>query len=257
MEKRIPGNKQKMIYPELSIRLQAVAALAETAEAAADIGTDHAYVPIRLVQQGTMQRAVAMDINPGPLQRAADNIKAAGLEGKIETRLSDGLKGLEAGEVSCIIIAGMGGPLMIRILEQSMQVAKSAKSLILQPQSDIRQVREWLQVHFFTIEKEDLAAEDGKYYPMMRVCPGGISRQMDEAELRFGPDLLRQAHPVLEEFLYRELRICENIAEELRKHDSERTRLRREQVEDDIRWIRSALVRTGEKVKKDDENNYN
>ncbi len=88
----------------------------------ADVGTDHAYIPIYLMQNGVIPQAVAMDINQGPLLRATENIRRYGLTGRIETRLSDGLEKLQAGEADTILIAGMGGLLMVRILENGQGV---------------------------------------------------------------------------------------------------------------------------------------
>ena len=101
---------------ELSERLRAVADLVDDGMVVADIGTDHGYIPIALVQEGRCPRAVAMDINIGPLDRARAHIQAAELSEKIDTRRSDGMKELKAEEADCAIIAGMGGALTIKIL---------------------------------------------------------------------------------------------------------------------------------------------
>lgn len=94
----------------------------------ADVGTDHAYIPIYLMQNGVIPQAVAMDINQGPLLRATENIRRYGLTGRIETRLSDGLEKLQAGEADTILIAGMGGLLMVRILENGQACSQAAGS---------------------------------------------------------------------------------------------------------------------------------
>ena len=107
--------------------MTAVAALVPTGTCVADIGTDHGYVPIFLVEQGIVRKAVAMDVNRGPLERARIHITEKGLSDRIETRLSDGLKKLNVGEVDTIIAAGMGGGLIIRILEEGREIVNSAK----------------------------------------------------------------------------------------------------------------------------------
>lgn len=129
---------------DLSKRLTAVASLVTAGYTVADIGTDHAYIPISLVERGTVPGAVAMDVNRGPLERAAENIRAHGLEGKIRTRLSDGFSALECGEADSAVIAGMGGGLTIRILKEGAAVASTLKECILQPQSEIEKVRAFL-----------------------------------------------------------------------------------------------------------------
>ena len=102
---------------QISERLRTVAGMVSPGCRLADVGTDHAYIPIYLMQNGVIPQAVAMDINQGPLLRATENIRRYGLTGRIETRLSDGLEKLQAGEADTILIAGMGGLLMVRILE--------------------------------------------------------------------------------------------------------------------------------------------
>ena len=157
---------------ELSKRLYAVARLVTPGGRLADIGTDHAYVPIYLAQTGSISGAVAMDVNRGPLLRAQEHICENGLESCIAVRLSDGLQKLEAGEADTVLIAGMGGALTIRILAAGSHVLPSVKELILQPQSEIFKVREWLEAYGYIITEEDMVCEDGKYYQMMRAVAG-------------------------------------------------------------------------------------
>ena len=154
---------------ELSERLRAVADLVDDGMVVADIGTDHGYIPIALVQEGRCPRAVAMDINIGPLDRARAHIQAAELSKKIDTRRSDGMKELKAEEADCAIIAGMGGALTIKILEESSATARSLKALILQPQSELYKVREYLAEQGYEILAEDMVLEEGKFYPIMKV----------------------------------------------------------------------------------------
>ena len=156
---------------ELSKRLQAVADLVTPGMRLADVGTDHAYIPIYLTQNGLVPSAIAMDINKGPLERADTHILEHGLDGKIVTRLSDGLVNLKMEEADTMIAAGMGGGLVIHILEEGKQIVSTLKGCILQPQSEIQKVREYLVEHGFRFEAEDMVEEDGKYYPMMRVVP--------------------------------------------------------------------------------------
>lgn len=163
---------------QLSKRLRAVADLVPGGTVLADVGTDHAYIPIALVEEGKIPRALAMDINQGPLTRAEENIKAHGLEEKIETRLSDGLEKMKKGEADTVLIAGMGGLLTVRILSSKREVLGGA-TLVLQPQSDLPSVRGWLTEEGYAITAEDLVLEDGKYYQMMRAQKCG---EMSEAK---------------------------------------------------------------------------
>ena len=147
----------------------------------ADIGTDHGFVPIWLVRNGVIPSAVAMDVNRGPLERAREHITQAGLEAYIRTRLSDGLAGLRKGEADSILIAGMGGALTLRILEKDPPQSLGAAELILQPQSEISKVREYLCRSGWKIDAEDMVLEDGKYYPMMHCVRGEMTLTPEEA----------------------------------------------------------------------------
>lgn len=197
---------------ELSKRLRAVAELVTPGYRIADIGTDHAYVPIWLVKEGRIPGAVAMDVNEGPLLRAREHIKEYGLEDKIRTRRSDGLRELEVHEADSMIAAGMGGALIIRILSQDPQKTALFKECILQPQSEIEKVRRFLIENQYVIEKESMVYEDGKYYPMIRAVPGKQERiPYREEEYEYGRILLREKNAVLKEYLEREIRIRRNI----------------------------------------------
>ena len=161
---------------ELSKRLRAVADLVSPGLIIADVGTDHAYVPIQLVEEGRIPSAIAMDINEGPLLRAEKHIREHGLEHKIETRRSSGLKKLKVQEAQSMIAAGMGGALIIQILSDCPEIVISLKECILQPQSEIGKVRKFLIAHACAIVEENMVYEDGKFYPMMRVVPGKKGR---------------------------------------------------------------------------------
>ncbi len=109
---------------KLSKRLERIASFVQPGSRVADIGTDHGYVPIWLVQKGVCPSALAMDVRKGPLERAEEHVEEVGLSGKIELRLSDGLAKLKAGEADTVVIAGMGGKLTCRILEQGRHVGE-------------------------------------------------------------------------------------------------------------------------------------
>ena len=153
---------------QLSERLSSVASMVTSGNCLADVGTDHGYVPIYLYERNIIPRAIAMDVNKGPLERARLHIAEYGYQNNIETRLSDGLAALKAGEADSVTIAGMGGPLIIRILSAYPEVTASLKELILQPQSEISEVRAWLCEQNYEIVEEHMVFEDGKYYSMSK-----------------------------------------------------------------------------------------
>ena len=238
---------------ELSKRLTAVASLVTAGYRVADIGTDHGYVPIYLTEQGMIPGAVAMDVNPGPLERAAENIRAHGLETQIQTRLSDGFAALKPGEADTAVIAGMGGALTVRILSEGAEVVRSLKECVLQPQSEIEKVRSFLLEKGFLFIREDMVEEDGKYYPMMKVQPPSCDRRKDGTEtedagktwsteeLRYGRLLLEQGHPVLRQYLLRELRIKEQILRGIEGQETERAALRRKELEEELDSIKKGM----------------
>lgn len=203
---------------QLSIRLTAVANLARDAVRLADVGTDHGYIPIFLAQQGKLKAALAMDVNKGPLLRAQENIRKYGLEDIIQTRFSDGAKKLLPGEADTVVIAGMGGALMIKILEESREVLDSVERFVLQPQSEIHLVRRYLHENGFCVCAEDMVRDEGKYYPMM-LARHGVQEKWSEREYRFGKYLLQEKNTCLWEFLNKEQASCKKILAELEQKD--------------------------------------
>ncbi len=224
---------------QLSDRLQAVSDLVTEGLRLADVGTDHAYIPIRLAGQGRIPGAIAMDINPGPLARARENIRLYGLEERIETRLSDGVAALAPGEADSVVIAGMGGSLVIKILEEGKRVLDSVQELILQPQSDIDRVRKYLMENSYEITAENMILEDGKYYPMMHVAHGQM-RLLSQTELRYGPCLLRDKNACLQKYIKREKKTLERVLAELREKNTERAALRMTEIEQELEYMREA-----------------
>lgn len=226
---------------ELSKRLNAVAGLVTEGASVADIGTDHGYVPIYLTETGRCDHVIAMDVNRGPLERAVEHIQAHGLEQGVETRLSDGLTGLKRGEADTMIAAGMGGNLVIRILEASPDIVEDMREFILQPQSEIHKVREYLNRTGFRLIAEDMVEEDGKYYPVMKLVHGNESAYSEE-ELYYGRILLAEKHPVLHRFLLREKKRKEEIYGRLSQEEGERAIWRRRELEKELARIRQGLA---------------
>lgn len=227
---------------QLSKRLSAVASMVTEGNRLVDVGCDHGYLPLYLYLNKKIPSAIAMDVRPGPLSRAREHIAEYGLEKYIETRLSDGLLALSPGEGDTLTIAGMGGPLMERILTAKEEVRESFRELILQPQSDIPHFRRFLGEIGWEIVEEEIVLEDGKFYPMMkavrgeaRTVPGDMPYTPEEA---FGGLLLKKRHPVLKLYLERELRIRNEILERLKEAAADN---RRKEVEEERRLVLTAL----------------
>lgn len=195
----------------------------------ADVGCDHGFVSIYLYENQIAPKVYAMDLRKGPLERAREHIAARGFSDYIETRLSDGLEALHAGEADTLICAGMGGRLIAEILSRGQEKAKLMKELILQPQSELRYFRAFLRENGYVVAAENMVKEDGKFYVVMKavyrggemaggfckteaVTGGGNSGKAsapvggsDEVRQRiadsFGSCLLEKRHPVLKEYL--------------------------------------------------------
>lgn len=234
---------------DLSKRLQAVADLVTAGYRVADIGTDHAYIPIYLVENHLSPHVVAMDIKEGPLCRAREHVAECGLAQQIELRLSDGMENLKPGEADAVVIAGMGGPLMTGILKKQWDVTCSLKECILQPQSEIAGVRAFLLQEGFSFLQEDMVLDAGKYYPMMKVKPPSDMQTEQEiwtkTELRYGKFLLESKNPVLRKFLERELRREEELLGALKEAKGARAMQRREEILQEIAYIQDGMAYYG------------
>ena len=233
----------KNISVQLSMRLRAIAGMVTKGNRLADVGCDHGYLSIWLVSEKTVPSAIAMDVRPGPLSRARENITRYGLEDYIETRLSDGLAKLEPGEGDTLVIAGMGGPLMERILKDGAKVREGFQELILQPQSDLPHFRHFLSEIGWEIVREEMIKEDGKFYPMMKAVHGEKENFLPGKPYTlsewFGGMLLERQDPVLGEYLKRELGIRDRILEKLQNAPDPGQRL--EEVREEKRVILTAL----------------
>lgn len=187
---------------KLSKRLQAAADFVTQGSRIADVGTDHGFLPIYLIQSGRCPRAVAMDIRKGPLERAQEHILAAGLHEVIQIRLSDGMQELSEGEADSVVIAGMGGLTVIHILQEAQEKLTGFRELILEPQSDPAKVRRYLREHHLCIDRENLVYETGKYYPVLHISIGKTEQEQSFRETG------QQVHRLLLEKLADEARVC-------------------------------------------------
>lgn len=187
---------------KLSNRLLMNAGMVTKGSKVADIGCDHAYVAIWLLQNDIATKVIAADVNEGPVNRAKENIKKYGLQEQIDVRLSNGTEKINQGEVDCLMIAGMGGILIVDILTAKEEVTKSCKELVLQAQSDIHMVRRCVRNLGFNIIKEDMIREDGKYYTAIHaVKTEDILSEEKEVFDQYGKYLLENKNAVLKEML--------------------------------------------------------
>lgn len=228
---------------QLSLRLSAIAQMVTEGNRLVDVGCDHGYLPVYLIQTHKIPQAIAADVGIGPLSRAREHILQYGLGQYIETRLSDGLKEIRREEGDTLVLAGMGGPLMERILTEGADTLPGFRELILQPQSDMGHVRGFLHKHGYRIIQEESIQEDGKFYFIMKAVPGIQNPEWNKEETEFGGILLRGCHPVLRKYLERELRIRNEILIRLKDAEGDGARGRKEEVEEERRCILAALER--------------
>lgn len=180
---------------ELSKRLHMVASMVEKGSIPADVGCDHGYVAVYLIREGICPRVFAMDVNVGPLERAREHVEESGLAAYIDVRLSDGISGLPCRggrpEADTLLAAGMGGRLMVKIMEEGRDKLARMRWAILQPQSEAWLVREALKKNGYFITDENMIWEEGKFYTAIKAVnlqnpPEGFCRETLEApEKRF------------------------------------------------------------------------
>lgn len=242
----------------LSRRLRALADMVTPGKQVVDVGCDHGFVSIYLVQHGLSPKVLAMDVRTGPLSRAQEHIAAYGLESYISTRMSDGLHEFQDGEAQSLVCAGMGGRLMTKILTESRDKARRLEELILQPQSEIPEFRRFLRDEGYKLLDENILCEDGKYYFLMKV--GYSDRQecvrkaedvqrnaegvagMWELYERYGELLIKRRHPVLKQYLEESLRNLEQIVSTLTVNENERAQNRLAELKAEQAVLQQALA---------------
>ena len=176
---------------KLSKRLETVASFVPTGAVVADIGSDHAYLPCYLVHQNIVNKAVAGEVVKGPYESALRQVKLEGLEDKVIVRLADGLQAIEDNDqVDTITIAGMGGPLIVSILEKNPGALTSVTRLILQPNIHAKVIREWALRNEWAILDEVILEEDEKIYEVLVLQRGKM--KLNEQQIILGPHLVAQ-----------------------------------------------------------------
>ena len=225
----------------LSQRLTAVAQMITPGMRVADIGCDHGYLAIYLIKNGISPHVTAMDINRGPLERARQHVTGEGLTDDIDLRLSDGLTELKPEEAECIVMAGMGGPLMTEIMEKGVPRCREASEFILQPQSEVEKVRHYLEDKGYRIVSEDIIFEDGKFYPIIKALHGSM-KLGEEVYYRFGKILLKEKHPILRQYLLYEKQQLKVIMDSLlNSPETEKVSVRIIEITHDIEMVNEAL----------------
>ena len=181
----------------ISKRLLCCAGLVEPCGCVADIGTDHGYLGIYLLQNRLVEHVIACDLRPLPLQKARENAALFSVSDKMEFRLSDGLERLAPGEADTIVCAGMGGDLIVRILSLCPWIRDERDALILQPQSAGQALRLWLAENGFAVSREELVQDGGFLYTVLRACWDGTARTLSPGMQYVSEQLLMGGSPLL------------------------------------------------------------
>lgn len=214
-----------MEHIKLSNRLRMNVELVNKTRCVADIGCDHAYAAIWLCQNDKADKVIAMDVNEGPVKRAIDNVKRYDLDDVIDVRLSDGTKQLNKGEADTLLIAGMGGMLIVEILLAGQDILQDCTQLVLQPQSDIDKVRRFIRDNGFMIDVESMVKEDGKFYTSIHAVKSktkikGYNLEEDTLFDLYGEYLLTTGNEVLKEQLLHQYGILKNSLEHIKTNES-------------------------------------
>ena len=225
----------------LTIRMKMNASLVGEGARVADVGCDHGYVAIWLVNEKRCPFVVASDVNEGPLRRAKKNIEASGLSEVIETRLGNGLSVLEPREVDTILIAGMGGMSICEILSSEPGVLSNIETLVLQPQSDVEEVRRHLHKLGFRIDRESICMEDGKYYFAIRAVQGAEEKPYTDTEYRFSRLLAEEGGTVFRSYMRSVTDKLADLLKTLELPDmdlGERAMERKQELEQELKELR-------------------
>ena len=184
-----------------------------------DIGSDHAYLPIYLIKMKKTKRAIAADINDGPIKLSKKRIKQNKYESLIEVRQGCGLEPIALREAEIAVIAGMGGLLIIDILKNDPEKARSFDTIIIQPMKDTNSLRKWLYDNRYDIIDEELVKDEGKLYEVLWVKP--IEQQISNNNLLLvGPKIIEKKHPLADEFIDKKVREIRKIITQLESQEN-------------------------------------
>lgn len=246
-------------FMKLSARLIQIAERLPKGCKLADIGSDHALLPVYAVKNGLAQSAIAGEVNEGPLKAAQQQVAQAGLASAISVRKGDGLAVVSPGEVDTITIAGMGGALIASILEAGQEKLAGVHTLVLQPNVGEDLVRRWLLRHEWALTEESILEEDGKIYEILtarrlpdgtthnadlyasRVLPGSDMKLTKELLLLLGPWLLKNPNRVWFGKWHGEIKQLERIRSSVASSSQEASRVKEQELEELIRQLTEVM----------------
>lgn len=234
----------KLPYSE---RLRVTASLVPACAAAADIGCDHGYLGIRLLLQNRCRHVICSDLRPGPLSSAEENARRFGVHEEMTFVCADGLSGIRPGSAEVLIFAGMGGDLIRLLLDAAPWVKDPGLTLVLQPQSGVPDLREYLAAEGFRIFREVPLVDAGFLYAAMQVRFTGEKSVLSPGRRYVSEAMLRERNEAVLPYLDRMLRSAERSAESLRRTDSAPERLRLfEETARELQQMRDDYVNSSE-----------
>ncbi|NCU18729.1 tRNA (adenine(22)-N(1))-methyltransferase [Pallidibacillus pasinlerensis] len=232
---------------QLSSRLKTVAEYIPNGSFLADIGSDHAYLPIFAFQNNIIRGAIAGDVADGPIAAAQASVNEADLTDVIETRKGNGLAVIsDEDQVDCVTICGMGGSLIASILDNDKDKLATVKRLILQPNISANVIRRWLIQHNWELLAEKILEEDGHIYEILVAEKGDSYKPYNQdkidQEILFGPFLLKEKSPAFLEKWSREYKEWNRIYEQLNKAvENEQIHKKKKQLKDYIEWYEEEI----------------
>ncbi|MCY6484235.1 class I SAM-dependent methyltransferase [Clostridium aestuarii] len=225
----------------ISTRLKDIASMLDKCKNMADIGTDHAYLPIYLIKKGICNSAIASDINKGPVDKARININKEGLSEKIDCRLGQGLRTIEPYEVECVVIAGMGGNLIRDIIEERKNVFKSSQYMILQPVQNPEVLRKYIYEQGYDIIDEELSIDEEKFYEIIKVRYDNKPKKLDNIYYEISEKLISKKHPLLNKYIAFKINKCKNILNYI-EDKTEPAKKRKQEIEVKVNKLEELLL---------------
>ena len=226
---------------ELSKRLNSIVKHMDKCEKMADIGSDHGYIPIYAVKNNICRRAIASDINKGPVEKARMDAMFEGVSDFVDVRLGAGLKTIRKGEVNSIVIAGMGGNLIRDILEADISKVKELDYMILLPAQNPEVLRKYLYNTGYEILTEDICEDEGIYYEIFKVRYSTENKLViDDIFYEISPILLREKNPMMKEYLEVKREKLEKILGFI-KEDTESANNRKKEISSKIEFIDKSI----------------
>lgn len=226
---------------DISLRLKTIASMVEKCDICADIGTDHGYIPIYLIENKLCSKVIATDINKEPLNRAKKNIIRKKFIDKIDLRLGSGFNTIDNDEVDIAIIAGMGGNLIKYIIEENIEKFKELKYLIVQPIQNVEVLREYIYRKGFNIIEEKICIEDNKFYQIIKIEYNDVIIEEEDIFYEISRYLYERKDENLKKFIKYNIQTYEKVYNKI-ENSTANSKERK-------KWLEEKIIRLKELIK--------